>query len=64
MNNVGDNYLGDANSLVHGCFPQMESLLVYYDATWADENNGFTEQCFPAKMQTASLISLCTSSVM
>jgi hypothetical protein len=63
MNNLADNYFRDVNSLVHGCFPQMELLLVCYDDKWADEKNRFREQCFPAKMQ-ASLKKLCTSSVM
>jgi hypothetical protein len=54
MNNVDDNYFGDANSLVHGCFPQMKYLWVYYDGIWDDKNKS-TEQCFPVKMQAASL---------
>ena len=53
MNNVADNYFGDANSLVHGCFPQMERLWVY--DRWGDEKNGFREHCCPAKMQAASV---------
>jgi hypothetical protein len=64
MNNVEENYYRDANSLVHGCFPQMELLYVYNDGIWGDDKNGFTEQCFLAKMQIASLERLCTSSVM
>ena len=62
MNNVENNYCKDANSLVHGCFPQMQTLLVY--ATWGDDKNGFSDKCFPAKMQAASLRRLGTSSVM
>ena len=61
MNNVEGNYFGDANSLAHGCFPHMKQLYVYH--AWRDEN-GFKEQCFVAKMQTASLKYLSTSSVM
>jgi hypothetical protein len=64
MNNVDNNYFGDANSLVHGCFPQMEDLEVYYDGTWEKEKNKSNDQCFPAKMQAASLQCLCTSSAM
>jgi hypothetical protein len=63
MNNVDDNYFGDVNSLVYGCFPQMEKLYVYYERRWKD-GNGFNEQSFPAKMQAASLSRLRTSSVM
>jgi hypothetical protein len=56
MNNVENNYFGDGNSLVHGCFPQMEYLYVYNDvAEWGNDKNGFREQCFPAKIQAASL---------
>jgi hypothetical protein len=55
MNNVDDNYFGDANSLVHGCFPQMEYLYVYSDGIWEDDKNKSTEQCLAAKMQAASL---------
>jgi hypothetical protein len=53
MNNIGDNYFGDANKLMGGCFPQMQELWVY--EALEDDRNGFTEQCFPAKMQAASL---------
>jgi hypothetical protein len=56
MNNVGRNGFGDANSLVHGCFPQIKLLCVYDDdEIWGDDKNEFSEQCFPAKMQAASL---------
>ena len=40
MNNVVGNYFGDATSLVHGCFPQMESLAVYNEIL-GDDENGF-----------------------
>jgi hypothetical protein len=55
MNNVEDNNFRDVNSLVHGCFPQMEKLYLYDDGIWGDEKNGFTDQCFPVKMWAASL---------
>jgi hypothetical protein len=53
MNNVEDNYFRDPNSLVHGCFPHQKEFSVYM--TWRDDKNRFTDQGFPAKMQTASL---------
>jgi hypothetical protein len=55
MNNVEQNYFRDGNSLVHGYFPQIEFLSVYYGTKPKDDKNGFSEQCFPAKMQAASL---------
>jgi hypothetical protein len=29
MNNVDINYFGDARKLVDGCFPQIQTLLLY-----------------------------------
>jgi hypothetical protein len=55
MNNVEQNYFRDGNSLVHGYFPHMEFLYVSNDGIWGDDTNNSTEQCFPAKMQAASL---------
>jgi hypothetical protein len=54
MDNVVANYFSDAKDLVHGCFPQMHGLYVYWEED-GEENNRFIEQCFPAKMQAASL---------
>ena len=63
VNNIDNNYFSDPNNLVHGPFPQMQGFVVY----WAEEDedkNTFTEQCFLAKMQAASLNYLRTPSVM
>ena len=56
MNNVGGNLFEDANSLVHGCFPQMEELWVSDERDFDDDfQGGSNDRCFPAKMQAASL---------
>jgi hypothetical protein len=62
MNKVGNNSFGDAESLSLGCFPEMLQFFVY--TPWKKDTNNFTEQCFSAKMQAASLKKLCTSSLM
>ena len=58
MNNVENNYFKDGNRLVDGCFLQIKAFLVY--SKLRGDKNHFTEQCFPAKMQAASLEFLCT----
>jgi hypothetical protein len=61
MNNVDNNYFGDGKSLVHGYFPQLKGLWLYERLR---DKNKLTEQCFPAKMQAASLNQLRTESLM
>jgi hypothetical protein len=55
MNNAEENDFGDGKSLTLGCFPQMKQLWLKKE----DENDTLAEQCFAAKMQTASLTRLC-----
>lgn len=61
INDLGNNYFGDGRLLGQGYFPQMSTLWMY--DPFEDDENPFTDQCFPAKMQSSSLNYLCILSL-
>jgi hypothetical protein len=61
MNNVVNNYFQDAQTLVHGYFSEMRRM---YSTRGEKDKNQWAEQCFPVKLQAASLKILSKPSLM
>ena len=56
---LDNNCFWNAKTLEKGNFPNLSKLYAYWDMLGEDKNK-FFEPCFPLKMQTKFVESICT----